>query len=238
MDFLTWMSASFDGPPTDEQIEIATEYFASLHGTDVIGNWKLTLVYAEHRRPTTKPKVWTGPRHNVSVLQGDKTTHPNGDGMHRFFEFKDSGDLHASPGTDTKKKWRKRDPAKTLARIKANRDRKRDMGTIEWMRLCLVAENYTSFNNARQNGAPLRPRYYYNKLTGRSSTTIENDYHHCLQVKGDWNLVVGKGGTFLLLCHSCECVQIDSDSFFLRLCFCSFLFFWFFLFFLGVCFCF
>ena len=235
MDFLTWMSASFDGPPTDEQIEIATEYFASLHGTDVIGNWKLTLVYAEHRRPTTKPKVWTGPRHNVSVLQGDKTTHPNGDGMHRFFEFKDSGDLHASPGTDTKKKWRKRDPAKTLARIKANRDRKRDMGTIEWMRLCLVAENYTSFNNARQNGAPLIPRRHYNKLLGSWSTTIENDYHHCLQVKGDWNLVVGKGGTFLLLCHSCECVQIDSDfcgSLFLFIS--SFLV----LFFLGVCFCF
>ena len=233
MDFLTWMSASFDGPPTDEQIEIATEYFASLHGTDVIGNWKLTLVYAEHRRPTTKPKVWTGPRHNVSVLQGDKTTHPNGDGMHRFFEFKDSGDLHASPGTDTKKKWRKRDPAKTLARIKANRDRKRDMGPIEWMRLCLVTEEYTSFANARQNGAPLIPRRHYNKLLGKWSTTIENDYHHCIQVKGDWNLVVGKGGTFLLLCHSCECVQIDSDfcgSLFLFIS--SFLV----LFFLGVCF--
>ena len=197
LDVLTFMSESYDPYPTKEHIEDAQRFLASLHGQDAAENPRMLFLMADYKDNSNAGAVANGPRHNVSVIAGDKVTDHLGRGMHLHYVFEETGDLHTFPGTSTKGKWKRRDPAKTRASIERSVARRRAMGSIEWSRVCLVSE-FETFEDALEDGLLKERRNGTKgkKLSNRQA--LEADYFHAVEVKGDWNLKHGVDGEFCI----------------------------------------
>ena len=168
------MSKSFDKEPSTQDCETAKNFYKSVHGENVIGNWKFCLVVATYKHVSSQPLVWNSTRHNVSKIEGDKTVDDDGDPLHRFLEF-ETGDLHHKPWRGSRTvAFQQRDPKETQATYDREVDNLRGMGTREMNRIREVA-TYASWQQCPKNWQGVR-------LLEEGKE--EEDYWHCLEVVG------------------------------------------------------
>ena len=175
LDYMSGMAKHFDKEPSIEDCKRAERFFKSIHGEEVIGNGKFTLIVATYRDESSPPNLWTGPRHNVNKIKGDKTKDKNGHLLHRFLEYPDTGDLHYKPWKGSRRNaFKKRDPKKTQATYDREVKNLREMGAREWARIRKVA-TYASWQQCPKNWQGVR-------LLEEGKE--EEDYWHCLEVVG------------------------------------------------------
>ena len=168
------MSKSFDKEPSTQDCETAKNFYKSVHGENVIGNWKFCLIVATYKDVSSQPLVWNSTRHNVSKIEGDKTVDDDGDPLHRFLEF-ETGDLHHKPWRGSRTvAFQQRDPKETQATYDREVDNLRGMWTREMNRIREVA-TYASWQQCPKNWQGVR-------LLKEGSE--EEDYWHCLEVVG------------------------------------------------------